>query len=223
MPLIRAKISPNAAMLFPRPQILELAGQPYQALQLRVRTIARIESEVEDLISHPYEPVRESLEALRLGDAISKQERSKHAFKVMSRSHDWPPTWGGFDFNRIMGDEVGCRIFLSIMLRRSNGPVSDDEVLDLAEAMTPACWERLERIAWGFPSWMAFGRGEETPAASRPGRGINWSKTTETLSRERGFRYADISQMFVNQVVNALNGGEPWIVSIHDLPPNGAE
>jgi len=220
------RITPNAAMLFPRPQLVDLAGKPFRLLQLRVSTIAHIEEEVESLAESPFNP--EYLESIRFLEATQNDidnhrvARVHHFYKVWEAQEDWPPSFSGQNYAKTMATDVGRMTFLAVMIRRSNRNVSFDTIVELAEEMSAECWEKVDRIAWGVPDWMAFGYSSDTPKESRPGRGINWAKTIESLAVNRGYTYDNIGRMFINQVVNALNEGEPQTVWINDPPePKG--
>jgi len=208
-----AMVLPNLAMLFPRTEIVTLAGRRYRAIQLRLGTIARIEDDFELLVKHPSVGIEDSL-------AIVKKGRKEpgwvdHSRIVIRRYGDWPPAFGSKDFRRIMATPEGSALFLGIMLRRSNRPISDSAIVDVAMEMTAECWDALERVAWGFRPWMAFGSDE--PQSSHPGRGINWAEATYELA-QRGYTFHQISRLFVNQFMNIRGGGQPWRVKLSDPP-----
>jgi hypothetical protein len=219
----RASIRPNAALLFPAPKRLTLAGREFRVRQLRVIDIARLEQMFEDEIGHPLDGLDDALALYHRRDEMTFDEFADLMDTIGAREEAWPPAFDSEDFRRILHSDAGSAVFLAFVLRRSNGPLSDAEVLDVAEAMSADEWEQVHRAAWGFAPWMAYSAPDEPESEpesepeAMPGRGIDWGKAIDEVSR-RGISYEAIGRMTVNQFLNARSEGSPWMVWIIDRP-----
>lgn len=221
---IRMEITPNAAMLFPRTETVNFAGKMFKILQLDVGTIAQIEDEVATILETPfddeYQASLEFMERTQDDRENHRLERIKHFYKILEAQEHWPPNFQDPKFIQCLNGQLGRNVFLATQLRRSNGFISDEEIVELAKAMTLDEWELLDRISWGLPDWMAFGATGDSEPSTQPGRGLNWAEVSESLATKRGWSYDTISKMFVNQVINCINQGKPWDVWVNTPTDN---
>lgn len=134
-------------VLFPRPVLVTLAGEPLKAGPLTLGDLATLQSWLRQAAGHPLA----GLPPAPLDpDPESRRSRLLAAWHA---SKSWPPALGSGHDGPYLDSPEGKAVFLILCLGRWDETFKADKATTLAATMTPSDWSTLRRIAWGIPPW----------------------------------------------------------------------
>lgn len=139
-----AGMSPPITRLIPCPRAIRLGGRTVVVIELRYRDRAMLQAWMEEEAGHPLEGLPPSWAD---PDPSTRPARLAEAF---AKAESWPPRLGTPEGSRLLGTSPGRAWFLHLCLSRCSSSIDLAEVLEIADAATPAEWSHLERIAWGI-------------------------------------------------------------------------
>lgn len=187
---------------FPQPSPVTLGGRRYLALPLRVRHLAAIETFIAARVPNPAEAYRERIAAAEDGD-----ERRLLAARAYLRSEDWPPRPESPEGERAMLTPLGLKLLLGFTVEPVR-PLEPDDVERIVNAITPAEYMGLLRVAYGLGWSDELAIAIQPPQPGPPDRAKTWGEILHDISDGRPSELIAAADLFVTQVSLLRSGGK---------------
>lgn len=134
-------------LLFPRPVLVTLAGEPFAASELTLGDLALLQSWLRQAAPHPLRDLPPPWADPEPGTRRARLVDAWHAAKA------WPPAVGDGDDAAYLGSPEGRAVFLVLVLGKHDESFTAERAAGLVGRMSAADWAALRRVAWGVPPW----------------------------------------------------------------------
>ena len=203
----RLAISYTAGSLFPVPEYIRLAGERRRVIEFRVKDVGRIERAIGALAGTPMDLLGPSADALNAArESGDKAAIVAAAGAIMRLSGQWPPRLGSPTFGALLATGEGKFHYLWTALYRTDGTLTPERCIELAESMGSDDWAQLERVLWGRYPWEV---DRPAPDDGRPRHGVDWGSQIRYVVTHCGMGMKEIGNLFVSQFFFLTGNADP--------------
>ncbi len=204
---MRHQVEASGGWLFPGTRRIELIGQRFPALELKMRHVFRLERDIEAGLRHPYIGHEE-----HVGPCIAPipwcQWKFDHFCELDDATKTWPPRLGTENFLKGLGLPSVQTTLLRCVLRRAKPRLSLDDARYMVGAMNFDEWSTVFSIAWG----------RTTASPKGDGAGMRWKEVIDSLMTEKGQSWSSIENLFITQFFAMLTPKDRYELNVSDYP-----
>lgn len=191
-------------LIFPRPVLVTLAGEPFRASELTLGDLATLQSWLRQAAGHPMEAIPPARSDPEPG---TRRARLLAAWRAQKA---WPPLLGSDDDAALLDSPEGRAVFLVLCLGRHDPAFDAERASALAARLAEAEWAALRRVAYGLPPWRELAAEldpawaeDQAAAAGDP----DWAAVVCAAVASAGLDYAAIERWTPTQLRLFASGG----------------
>lgn len=184
-------------LIFPRPVLVTLAGEPYKVSELTLGDLATLQSWLRQAAG---DPLRDLPPAPLDPEPATRRNRLLDAWR---RAKAWPPLVGSDDDVIWLDSPEGRAVFLVLCLGKHDPTMDAEKASGLAAALTAAEWAAVRRVAWGYPPWreLAAELDPEWLAEQRQGSAeADWGESVARVMRLGGYTFEQVERWTPTQL-----------------------
>lgn len=185
-------------LLFPRPVLVELAGEQFKAGELCLGDLATLQSWLRQAAPHPLADVPP------VWAEPEPQTRRGRLLAAWQAAKTWPPLLGSDDDRPYLDSPEGRAVFLVLVLGKWDEAFTAEDATSLAARMGPSDWDRLRRVAWNVAPWrpLAWELDEDwrTDQARKSGEPTDWAGIVASVIKATGLDYAALQSWTPTQL-----------------------
>lgn len=193
-------------LIFPRPVLVTLAGEPRKASELDLGSLATLQSWLRQAAPHPLADLPLRWQDPEPGTRRDRLLAAWHAAKA------YPPLVGSPDDRDYLDTDEGRAVFLVLCLGKWDEAFTAEDAYALAARMDASDWSRLRAVAWGVAPWRTLAAELDDAWAEEQARKsldlTDWGEVIVDVIKATGLDFAVIEKWTPTQAALLCSGGK---------------
>lgn len=190
--------------LFPRPMLVQLAGEPYLVSELTLGDLATLQGWLRSAAPSPLAGLPRPTDD---PDPASRPDRLRAAWWAAKA---YPPELGTDEETLYFASAEGRIVFLLLCLGKHDETIDAERAADLAARMTAEDWTQLRRVAYRVPVWRELAAELDPDWAEdqiRRSETPDWGERIISALKMAGHDYTEVERWTPTQLRAFLTGG----------------